>query len=281
MSRSRQIISISCIITGVLLVIAGLICIGVYVVTVSDVWSEPDRSPIFWYLVFVFAGLILIATGTFFIITGIRAYRDEESELRKAGYALGIFGTFLLLLITSAIYSEWSADRRRSEMQQHRDRLSKLGSTMHTISNVEISDFNDRSFSFRIATSGKIRGTYSLRTKISSSQADFIESVEEITLDPGNTELTRHVTFERLFRKCFSEFRGKGMYECIENTEAQSFFTIELELAVVKSRGEPVTDSVYDDTVLKSTGKAEFRTDTYAQNQTVTVKNFRPVESRH
>jgi protein-S-isoprenylcysteine O-methyltransferase Ste14 len=59
-------------VTGVLLALLGLVSVGFYVVGVLDVLGEADRSWIFWGLIFLFAGILLLKIGVALFVLGRR-----------------------------------------------------------------------------------------------------------------------------------------------------------------------------------------------------------------
>ena len=60
------------IIVGPALGLLGLVSIGLYVKGVLDVLGEPDRSWIFWGLIFLFIGVLLVKIGVALFVLGRR-----------------------------------------------------------------------------------------------------------------------------------------------------------------------------------------------------------------
>lgn len=114
MPDSRKFIAISSIIVGMLLSLLGIVSVGIYIYSVVDVLDKADQSVIFWHLGFALMGIQLAALGIYFIWIGYKS-RKKENYVRLAKYSLGVLGAIIVVLILAGTFSEWSADKTRSE----------------------------------------------------------------------------------------------------------------------------------------------------------------------
>jgi hypothetical protein len=62
---------------GAVLCALGLLGIGTYVWGVIGILDEPDQSWIFWGLVFLFGGILLVISGTAALILGLKLMRRK------------------------------------------------------------------------------------------------------------------------------------------------------------------------------------------------------------
>lgn len=273
----RKFIAVCSIIAGVLLFLLGITSIGFYIYSVIDVLDKADQSVIFWHLVFVFMGIALVGTGSYFIWIGYKSHKGEEKYKELAKYSLGGLGAVLIVLILSGIFSEWSADKKRFERIKEEEMQKSLAAEMHHIDRIEIDEFNQTGFSFSVHISDGMEGSYRLSTSIYNRQAVFLEKTEEVSLTSSKTRITRFISFNQLFQKCFDEFQGSNIYVCIEYTGAKSFFTLESQLILIKDKEQKIT-KLRDKIELTSAGKTEFSMDTFTKNQEVEVNSFQPVD---
>lgn len=277
MPDSRKFIAVCSIIAGVLLFLLGIASIGFYIFSVIDTLDKADQSIIFWYLIFVIMGITLVGTGGYFIWIGYISHKGEEKYVGLAKYSLSGLGTILIILILSGIFSEWSADKRRSERVKEEELYKSLAAEMHHIDRIEIDEFNESGFSFSIHIFDGLEGSYRLNTSIYNSQAVFLEETKEVSLDSPKTRITHRISFEPLFQKCFDEFQESNIYVCIEDMGAKSFFTLESQLILIKDKEQKITN-IRNKPELVSVGKAEFSMDTFAKNREVKVNSFQTVD---
>lgn len=59
-------------------------------------------------------GIQLVALGFYFIWIGYKS-RKKEKYVGLAKYSLGVLGAIIVVLILSGTFSEWSADKTKSE----------------------------------------------------------------------------------------------------------------------------------------------------------------------
>lgn len=276
MPESRTFVAAGSIIAGIVLFLLGIASIGFYIYSVVDVLDKADQSVIFWYLVLVFIGITMVSAGTYFIWIGYKS-RKEEKYAGLAKYSLGGLGAVLVILILAGIFSEWSADKTRSEIIKQEEIQKSLAAGMHHIERIEIDKFDQTGFSFSVHISEGEEGIYRFKTSIANKQAVFLEKTEEVSLDSSKTRITRYISFKQLFQKCFDEFRGSNIYICIENTGSKSFFTLESQLILITDDQQTITD-IRDKVTLTSDGKTEFSMDTFTKNMEVKVNDFQPLD---
>lgn len=280
MPDSRKYIAACSIIAGILLFLLGITSIGFYIYSVIDVLgNKADQSVIFWHLVFVLVGISLAGTGSYFIWIGYKSFKKEDKYVKVVKHSLGGLGALLIVLILSGIFSKWSADKNRSERIKKEEIQNSLATEMHHIDRIEIDRFNQTGFNFSIHISGGMEGHYRLNTSISNRQAVFLEETEEVNINSSKTSITRRISFDQLFQKCFDEFRGSNIHLCIENTGAKSFFTLESRLILIKDKDQRITN-VRDGIELVSAGETEFSMDTFTKNGAVQVNSFQPVDQK-
>ena len=276
MKASRKFIAISSITAGVLLFLLGIASIGFYIYSVVDALEKADQSVIFWYLIFVLMGITLVAAGIYLIWIGYKSSKEENyAGLTK--YSLVVLGAIIVVLILSGTFSEWSADKARSERIKQEEVQKSLEAEMHHIELIEIDEFDLTGFSFAVHISEGTGGSYHLKTSIDDGQAVFLEETEEIELDSSKKKVIRYVSFEQLFQKCFDEFQGSNIYVCIENTGAKSFFRLESQLILIKDKQQTITN-IRNNVSLTSAGKTEFSLDTFTKDMEVKVDDFRPID---
>lgn len=277
MPDSRKFIAACSIIAGVLLCLLGITSIGFYIYSVIESFNEADQSVIFWYLIFVIMGITLVGTGGYFIWIGYQSHKGEETYAGLAKYSLSGLGTILIILILFGIFSERAADKRRSERIKEEEIQKFLTDEMHHIDQIEIDEFNKTGFSFSVHISDGMEGNYRLNTSIYNSQAVFLEETKEVSLGSPKTRITRRISFDRLFQKCFDEFKESNIYVCIEGTGAKSFFTLESQLILIKDKEQRITQ-IRDKAELVSVEKTEFSMDTFTKNRQVEVNSFQIVD---
>jgi len=276
MPYSKKFIAISSTIVGVVLFLLGIANIGFYVYSVVDAQDKADQSVIFWYLFFVFMGITLVCAGIYFIWIGYKS-RKEENYAELVKYLLSGLAAVLVVMILAGTFSEWSAAKKRSKRIEQEEVRNSLAAEMHHIDRIEINKFDQTGFSFSVHISEGLEGSYRLKTSIDNKQAVFLEEAEEVSLDNSKTRITRHISFEQLFQKCFDEFQGSNIYVCIENTGAKSLFTLKLQLILIEDKEQIIT-KIRDEVMLTSTGKTEFSMDTFTKNRQVKVNDFQPVD---
>lgn len=75
--RRKKIAGWTVCLIGAVLGGLGLLGIGTYVWGVIAILDEPDRSWIFWGLVFLFGGILLLITGAVVGILGLKLMRRK------------------------------------------------------------------------------------------------------------------------------------------------------------------------------------------------------------
>lgn len=276
MIATRKFIVISSIIVGVIMLLLGLASNIFYIYSVIHVLDTPDQSIIFWYLVFVFIGIALITVGIYFIWIGYKSNK-EEIYIGLAKYIFGGFGAIIVILILLISFREWTS-RKTSTQKINQEYVKKsLAAKMYIIERIEIDEFDQTGFSFSVHIAEGEEGSYWLRTSIDDGQAVFLEKVEEVELNNSESVISRSVSFEQLFQKCFNEFRESNIYVCIENTGATSFFTLESQLILIRDKQQKITNTKNKEGLI-SVGKTKFTMDTFTENMEVKVTRFQPAD---
>ncbi|PWN07334.1 hypothetical protein DDZ15_03450 [Rhodohalobacter mucosus] len=250
----------------------GIASIGYYIYSVIDALDKADQSVIYWYLIFVFIGIPLVASGIYFILIGYKSSKEKNYTV-IATYSLGALGVFIIFLILSGIISEWSADNTGSERSNQEELQKSPAAGMHHIEHIEINEFDQNGFSFTVHFSEGTGGSYRLEISINEGKTVFLEEAEEIELAGFKTEVTRYVSFDKLFQKCFDEFQSSNVYVCTENTGATSFFTLESQLFPIRENQQSINTM--------STGSAEktkFSLDTFTKEMEVRVNHFQLID---
>ena len=274
MPNSRKIFTLLSILAGVFLTLLGLACIGFYIAAVIAALGQPDRSIVFWYLVFPMIGVPLVGTGIYFFVIGIKAYKDPAQYLTQLRYSLIVLGGVVLVVSSLAILDQVQTDRQRHAMAHQEAVRSTLKEEMHRIAGVTIDHHDTGGFTFSITVAPGLPGSYRLVTEVANSQAVFLEETQMMSLDSGEKRLIRHVPFDRLFRKCADSFRDSNVYVCIENTGAKSVFTIESQLTLLRDQKGAVDVIDARGSALDSVGKTGFSLDTFTGPHGVRVEHF-------
>lgn len=275
MPDSRKFVVAISIVVGVVLFLLGIASIGFYIYSVVDALGKADQSVIFWYLIFVLMGITLVGSGLYFVWIGYKSSKEKNyAGLTK--YSLVVLGAIIVVLILSGTFSEWYADKTRSERIKQEEVQKSLAVEIHQIKLIEIDEFDQTGFSFAVHVSEGAEGSYRLKTSIDDGQAVFLEEAEEIELDSSKTMLIRYVSFKQLFLKCFDEFQGSNNYVCIENTGSKTFFTLETQLILIKNK-QQITKNLMNNESLTSVGKTKFSLDTFTNDMEVKVNDFQPI----
>jgi len=103
MINKHKLISISSILLGILLALCGIFGVSYYLHSVISSVNQPDRSSIFWFLPFLFFGIILVGGGVYFFIIGIRSVKGGESDYLLAKNSVIILTLFMIIIIVIGI----------------------------------------------------------------------------------------------------------------------------------------------------------------------------------
>jgi hypothetical protein len=101
MINKQKLIPMLSFLSGIILSLIGLLGIGFYLYSGITALDQPDKSVLFWFLPFLFFGIILVGGGVYFFIIGIRSCKGSESDYLLAKNSVIIL--FILLVITIAI----------------------------------------------------------------------------------------------------------------------------------------------------------------------------------
>jgi len=277
MPKKGRITGYISIAAGGILCLAGLASIGIYVYAVIQALDTADRSVIYWYLVFVFTGLTLIGIGIYFIIIGYRAKKNPPAaDLAKN--SLMVLGAVITFLFITGIYNELRTNEWRKLHNELEKSGKELEQNMHKISRLNIEKYDENGFMYSLNLTGNIEGRYTLATKIYNRQADFLTRSERIDLSPGTKNITRHISFERMFEKCFEEYVNRNIYVCVDNSGAESIFTLEVVVTLIRTDREDV--GALEDIPnirLNSSRETFIRIDTFTRKQHVEVNEFSPL----
>jgi hypothetical protein len=79
------------------------VSIGFYVYSGITALDKPDKSELFWFLPFLFFGIMLIGGGVYFFIIGIRSRRGNESDYKLAKISILILTLLITILLSIGI----------------------------------------------------------------------------------------------------------------------------------------------------------------------------------
>lgn len=210
--KTKKIIPLLSIITGISLILIGLSTILFYIYAVIESVMQADKSGIYWLLPFLFIGLFMAAAGVFILIIGIKSFRSER-HYRLAGQSLSVLFILFLISISAMYLSERDADHQRTEW----DRLQSKSAKHQKVASVLITSVDETGLDLSIQTVGEIGGSYTLFLKLSNHQAEFKEFYFDLLLNDTENEFQRRITFDDIFSKCFNEFKNSNVYVCTEN----------------------------------------------------------------
>lgn len=79
--KSKKTLSYGALVTGGLIVLAGIVCIVMYVLeAIVARLGEPDQSLLFWYLPILFIGIIGTVVGLGIGLWGVISLRKSRQE---------------------------------------------------------------------------------------------------------------------------------------------------------------------------------------------------------
>ncbi|WP_027715247.1 hypothetical protein [Desulfuromonas sp. TF] len=276
MPDSRPLLSLFAILAGAVLVLLGLACVGLYLVAVLTALGHPDRSVIFWYLPFPLIGIPLAMAGIYFVMIGVRAYRDPGRPFAQLRYSL--LALVLVALLEGGLLAldQVQTDRQRQAMIRQEEVASTLADGMHKVAGVKIVSHDAEGFTFAVTIDQGIPGSYRLETEVADSQAVFLEDSQVVNLGGDGVTISRQIPFEKLFGKCADAFRGTNIYVCIDNTAATSVFTIRSRLMLLADAEGSKAEIEHLRPELTSAGSAGFILDTRTGPWGVRVDGFAP-----
>lgn len=271
---ARTLLAVVAGFVGVVLFVLGLASLGVYVHTVLEVMDAADRSPIFWYLVFVVIGLILVVVGSYFLVLGVWTYRNPETSLTLVGGSLVV----LLLAATGIagyVVIEQKSTEQRRRRRAHRQALrEELERSMHRLEGLEVARLGDDGFTVELSVSGRRAGPYRLTLVVSEAHTEFLRKTEVLELAAGDTTLRRRIAYRDLFRTCDTVADSSRVPVCVDGTGARSFFAVTARLTLKDAAlsGDPVNVGPGWN---RSSKRTELTLDTFTEDGTVTVREAR------
>jgi len=103
MINKHKLIPISSILSGILLALCGIFGVSFYLNSVISSVDQADRSSIFWFLPFLFIGIILVGGGVYFFIIGIRSLKGGKSDYLLAKNSVIILTLFMIIIAVIGI----------------------------------------------------------------------------------------------------------------------------------------------------------------------------------
>ena len=103
MINKQKLIPVLSFISGILLSLIGLLGIGFYLYSGIKALDQPDKSEIFWFLPFLFFGIMLVGGGVYFFIIGFRSRKGVDSDYRLARNSLIVLTIVIIILIALGI----------------------------------------------------------------------------------------------------------------------------------------------------------------------------------
>lgn len=230
--RLRILLAAAAGLLGAVLILAGLWAIGAYVATLIEVWDAPDRSAIFWHLVFVEAGVVLLVLGGYFLVLGIRTGRNPDASLALVGGSLGVLLLAGVLLGLYVTLEDRMVRRQRRERRQVQAALQERQRTMHRLRRLEVANLDEEGFTVELAASGRRSGTYDLNLSVRSDRVEFLRRSESLRLGADTAVLRRRIEYRDLFRTCDTVADPSRVPVCVDGVGARSFFTVEARLTL-------------------------------------------------
>jgi hypothetical protein len=103
MSNKQKLIPVLSFLSGIILSLMGLLGIGFYLSSGIKALGQPDKSELFWFLPFLFFGIMLVGGGVYFFIIGNRARKGNESDYVLAKNSLIILTLLIIIIIAIGI----------------------------------------------------------------------------------------------------------------------------------------------------------------------------------
>jgi heme/copper-type cytochrome/quinol oxidase subunit 1 len=103
MINKQKLIAIFSTLSGIILTLMGMLGIGFYLYSGLTSLDQPDKSGLFWFLPFLFIGIILVGGGVYFFIIGIRSRKGDKSDYMLAKVSIIIFSILIIIVIAIGI----------------------------------------------------------------------------------------------------------------------------------------------------------------------------------
>ena len=103
MINKQKLISKFSILLGITLSLMGMLGIGFYLFSGIAALDQPDKSELFWFLPFLFFGIMLVGGGVYFFIIGIRSGKGSESNYKLAKNSLILLTLLIAFIIVIGI----------------------------------------------------------------------------------------------------------------------------------------------------------------------------------
>lgn len=258
--RRSNLIALSAIMAGILLVLTGVTAIGFYILTIIESLQNVDKSGIFWLLPIAFIGIFLITLGIYFLIIGVKSINDEKYQ-RTALVSVIALGTCSILLFAGLYVSEYSADKIRQDMINEEAMIQEL----QRLTALSIMEANTEGLTVSAITLGSHIGNYNLHLRVFNSQSLFWESFSTVELNQNENELVRYISFDEIFSKCSGEFKNSSsIYVCVNNAgTSNSKFTLSAKLSAADFNSTELSGSI---------AETSFYLDTFTENNSVSIQ---------
>ena len=99
MINKQKLITTLSFLSGTILSLIGLLGIGFYLYSGIKALGQPDKSELFWFLPFLFFGIMLVGSGAYFFIIGFRSRKGNESNYRLAKNSVIILSILIIIVI--------------------------------------------------------------------------------------------------------------------------------------------------------------------------------------
>lgn len=259
MFNKQKLISTISIILGILYIV-----VGVYFIISYIRGGMEDAALAYWYIPILALGIVLTIFGIFFTIIAIKSYKSDLAYKRTKIILI----IAVILIVVNFLLSFLSQGTLNKAIVERQNTVDYIGQ-INKIDRLDIAKNNSSGFDLSILTKGEIAGKYNLQLIISDSQATFLKMTESINLNVGSQDIIKNISYNNLFRKCFTELDRSRVYVCTENTSSDSTMIIEVKLT-------PIQDDIDNNIVgLVSIEKIKVKLETFTKNNKVNVNNFR------
>lgn len=273
MIGGKKIVAFFSIAIGILLSVLSFCSIGFYIYTALQVWGKPDTSLLFWYSPFLMFSFILFLISAYFIGIGIQLFRGKANF-----YKINKFSLMIFLIILAVIIGNLTIARSRlkkqdeTQLQLERNRYETVQS-MHKIKSVDIKT-NTSGLDFSIPTTEGTAGEYDLQISITYMGRVIFDTVEKIHLNTQEETLSKLISYDDLFKKCFTDKSFSFEYICVNNAgTSSSMFGVSVSIVFANSE-----QSLPDKSLIpQDTKELFFTADTMTKNGKVVLQNIHKV----
>ena len=98
MINKQKLIPSLSVLSGIILSFIGLLGIGFYLYSGIKALGQTDKSELFWFIPFLFFGIMLVGGGVYFFIIGNRARQGNESEYQLAKNSVIVLAILIIIV---------------------------------------------------------------------------------------------------------------------------------------------------------------------------------------